>query len=291
MIQKIYKRKVGEFDCTIFRDLMFTYAAKDYFTNVKAEDLQNSLKRYQQASDTLDVPYVVMLLERGEQKILIDSGIGFSEKPIQLGETDFYLQGEVKDLLLSEGIKPSAITDVIISHFHPDHIGGIFSDGVLNYPNATFHLPEKEWNFWHSSAIDNFPPIFKLFIDNNITPLKKHNINLVKGDFTSIFPGILAVDAIGHSAGQIALLIGEGSEKLFYTADTFLHPLHIENSNWQPIFDFDHKQSQKTRLKIATLASENDYLVQSFHFDFPGLGRINKNKSNWHWEQLQFDKK
>ena len=64
------------------------------------------------------------------------------------------------------------ITDVVITHFHPNHIGGIFTEeGKLNLPNAPFHMHEEEWKYWHSFYSDNQPALFKYFIKKNITLL------------------------------------------------------------------------------------------------------------------------
>lgn len=279
MNKAVYKHKIGNFDYTIIKDLMFTYPLKDYFSNENEIPLPTNLKH----QSTLEVPYITLLLEKEDKKILIDTGIGFSIEPIQFGDQKFYLKGQTKQLLKEQGIDTTEITDVILSHLHPDHIGGVYADGILNFPNATFHIAEKEWNFWHSSKAIHQPPLYNYFIKKNITPLKSQRLNLVKGNFTEILPEITIVEAPGHSPAQIALLIGREKEQLIYTADTFLHPLHIENTSWQSNYDFDHKISKSTRSKLLNLAHENNMLVQSFHFDFPGLGTIGKGKTGWKW--------
>ena len=174
--------------------------------------------------------------------------------------------------------------DVVITHFHPDHIGVIFSENdQLNFPNARFHMHEDEWNYWHSSQADNQPAQFKYFIEKNITKLKDLNLHLIKGDFVDLLPGITAVKADGHTPGQIALLIGSENEQLLYISDAFLHPLHIEQLDWQTNYDLDNAKAKASRIKLLELAYKDNMMINAFHFDFPGLGRVDKHDNNWIW--------
>jgi glyoxylase-like metal-dependent hydrolase (beta-lactamase superfamily II) len=93
---------------------------------------------------------------------LIDTGIGFSEKPVNIKGTSLILKSSLHQLLQQENIKHAEITDVIITRFHPGHIGGIYPDEAkVNLPNAYFHMHEEEWTYWHSAQSDNQPSQFK----------------------------------------------------------------------------------------------------------------------------------
>lgn len=284
MNENIHKLKIGRFQCTIFKDLMFKYLAKDYFINAERNELDNYLNKYKVLPENIPSPYIAMLLQDSERNILIDSGIGFSEDPIVFRGKEFVLRGQLSNLLQENGIDRNKITDVIITHFHPDHIGGICtSEGKLNYPNAKFYFHEKEWDFWYSSKSDNQPPLFKFFIEQNITPLKNGNINIIKDDFQEICQGLKSVNAEGHTEGQIGLIIGDDNEQLLYISDAFLHPIHIEKLDWQTNFDSNHKKAKSTRIKLLELAHSNNMKINAFHFDFPGMGRIEKEGENWKW--------
>lgn len=288
MDAEVVKRKVGEFDCTIFRDLQFKYMAKDFFINADAGELNQALNKYNVAPENIPSPFIAILLQHKERKILIDTGIGFSEKPIVFRGTSHEFKGRLHHLLQQENIRTSDITDVIITHFHPDHIGGIYSvDEHLNFPGARFHMHEDEWQYWHSSQSDNQPAMFRFFIDRNISKLKDKNLHLVKGDFAELLPGITAVKADGHTPGQIALIIHSGKEQLLYISDAFLHPLHIERTDWQTNYDLDHEKAKRSRIKLLKLAHKERMLVNAFHFDFPGLGKVDKHKGKWIWKYAE----
>jgi len=284
MDDEVVKIKIGKINCTLFRDLMFKYLAKDFFINVSPEELKQSLNKYHITPDNIPSPFIAALLQYDDKKVFIDTGIGFLDEPLVFRGESYMFKGRLHQLLKEENIKKEDITDVIITHFHPDHIGGIFTpDEKLNFPNAQFHLHEEEWAYWHSSQADNQPALFKFFIEKNITPLKKYDLNLFKGDFVDVLPGITAIEADGHTPGQIALNIHSGNEHLLYISDAFLHPLHIEHLDWQTNYDWDHQKAKKSRIKLVEFAYKDNMLVNAFHFDFPGLGRIDKSGNNWIW--------
>jgi glyoxylase-like metal-dependent hydrolase (beta-lactamase superfamily II) len=284
MNEEVVKINIGEINCTIFRDLMFKYQAKDFFINANKEELDQALNKYHIAPDNIPSPFIAVLLQYDDKKILIDTGIGFLEDPLEFRDESYIFKGRLHQLMQQEGIKKEDITDVIITHFHPDHIGGIFThEGELNFPNAQFHAHEDEWSFWHSSQSNNQPALFKYFIEKNITLLKNLNLQLCKGEFADLLPGIKAIKADGHTPGQIAVNIQSGNEHLLYISDAFLHPLHIQHTDWQTNYDWDHQKAKKSRIKLMELAHKNNMLVNSFHFNFPGLGRIDRFENNWSW--------
>jgi glyoxylase-like metal-dependent hydrolase (beta-lactamase superfamily II) len=288
MDMDIVKINIGKISCTIFRDLMFKYQSKDFFINANQQELDQSLTKYHIAQYNIPSPFVAMLLQQHNKKILIDTGIGFYDEPMVFRGESYPFKGRLHKLLLQENIKKEDVTDVIITHFHPDHIGGIYdSAGKLNFPNAQFHIHHDEWNFWHSSQSDEQPALFKHFIEINITPLKNVNLHLFNGDFTELLPGITAVKTAGHTPGQIALIIFSEKEQLLYISDAFLHPLHIEKLDWQTNYDYDHQKAKQSRIKLLELAYKENMLVNAFHFDFPGLGRIDKMGNNWAWNYTE----
>jgi glyoxylase-like metal-dependent hydrolase (beta-lactamase superfamily II) len=194
-------------------------------------------------------------------------------------------KGRLHELLRAESIKKEDITDVVITHFHPDHIGGIYSeDRQLNFPSAQFHTHEDEWNYWHSSKSDNQPDQFKYFIERNMTKLKEQNLHLFKGDVTEPLPGITIVKADGHTPGQIAIIVHSQKQYLLYISDAFLHPLHIERLDWQTNYDLDHEKARKSRIKLLEVAYKDNMVINAFHFDFPGLGYADKYSDNWIWK-------
>jgi glyoxylase-like metal-dependent hydrolase (beta-lactamase superfamily II) len=57
-----------------------------------------------------------------------------------------------------------------------------------------------------------------------------------------------------HTPGQIALHIHSENDHLLYISDAFLHPLHIEQLDWQTNYDLDHNMSKQSRIKLLEFA-------------------------------------
>lgn len=275
---------IGKYTCKIFRDLMFKYLGKDYFINAQAEEVSRELTRYDQKTDDIPSPFIALLLEDGKEKILIDTGIGFSNDPLVFRGHTYKFQGRLLELLQKENIDKNQITHVILTHFHPDHIGGIYDEyGKINFPNAKFSMHEDEWNYWNSSKSDNQPPLFRYFIEKNITGNKRLNIELIKGKDEEILPAIRAIQTAGHTPGQIAVAIASEKDKMLYISDAFLHPLHIEHLDWQTNYDLDQDLAKTSRKQLLELAYSENMLINAFHFDFPGIGKVDKMGNNWKW--------
>ncbi len=279
----LYEFSVGKVKCTVFRDLMFTYKVSDYFMNAADGDLAPALKRYDIGAGGIRSPFIALLIQVEGRNILVDTGLGHEDEPITFGGQTIPIKGQLKFLLPTIGVQPADITDVILTHFHPDHIGGVFTGTESNYPNARFHVHQREWDYWSSSASDHENPLFKYFIERNIEPLAQGNINILTKDAQEIVDGITSIDAPGHTPGQIALLLHSEDQSLLYSSDAFLHPLHVERLDWRTVYDRDHDQARRTREKLLAIARSENAMINSFHFDFPGLGVAAKKGQGWEW--------
>ena len=280
----VFKFKTGKVNCTLFRDFVFKYLAKDFFTNATEPELNQLLAKYKATPDNIPSPFIALLLEYDNKKVLIDTGAGYSEKEVIINGRPLPFKGVLQELLLKQGIKKDEITHIILTHFHPDHIGGIFDDNAkLIYPNAQFITHADEWNYWSTEQALSRSAVFRYFIEKNVQGLKDNNLRLITGDSVEVLPGVTAIKADGHTPGHIGLAIQSEKKGLLYISDTVLHPGHIEHLDWQTSYDSDHEKAKQSRIRMLELAHKEDMLVNAFHFDFPGLGRIGKQKNNWIW--------
>ena len=93
--------------------------------------------------EVVDWPLNVAVVRSGGQTILIDSGLGL-EFP------DFPRAGQLALRLEAAGIAPSSVTDVVLTHLHMDHVGGLLSAGLRDRlrPDLRIHLASAEAEFW-----------------------------------------------------------------------------------------------------------------------------------------------
>jgi len=185
------------------------------------------------------------------------------------------------------GVEPSEIDTVIITHAHPDHVGGTLDEtGGLVFPSARYFISGEEWEFWISDvATAKAPAIMVETARRNLGPLKER-ISLIEGE-VEIVPGVRAIATFGHTPGHIALSIASDSERLLHISDAVLYPLHLEHPEWTPVFDILPEQASASKRRIFDLAAEEDALVFAHHFPpYPSLGRVRKREQGWRWQPI-----
>lgn len=145
------------------------------------------------------------MINTGKHRVLVDTGAGGL-----CPNTGKLLQN-----LQAEGIEPRDIDTVILTHGHPDHIGGnTVSEGKPAFPDARFVMCKGEWDFWISHPEDlkvdeHVKELLLTVASKNLPPIQSQ-LDLVDHE-TEIVPGIHTLAASGHTPGHMALAISSGA--------------------------------------------------------------------------------
>jgi glyoxylase-like metal-dependent hydrolase (beta-lactamase superfamily II) len=264
---------VGDIECVAVNDGTFSYPIGWLFSNVPTEQVERSLRVRRLPTTHVDTPYTCLLVKTGHHKVLIDTGAD------GLAPTT----GNLLKNLEAEGTSPKEITDVVLTHGHPDHIGGMLEpSGQPAFPNARYLMSRTEWTFWndssalHDAVMDHhMKQMLVGCAQKNLPPLKGQ-IELFDGE-KEIVPGIQAIPAPGHTPGHSALLVSSSGAQLLHLSDAVLHPLHLENPGWRNVFDLDPERAANTRRELLDRAAAEKVAVLAYHFPFSGLGAA------WGW--------
>ena len=203
------------------------------------------------------------LLIRGDDKVvLIDTGAGGG-----MGTAN-----KLPASLAAAGVQPAQVTDILISHGHGDHVGGLVSNGVLAFPNATIRMSAAEWTALQADAeLAALIPI--------ITP----RVEAFEPG-AQVTPSITAVALQGHTAGHTGYEIVSGQDRLLYLGDA-LHSsiISVERPEYVNQWDFDSDAAIATRLAVLGRGATQSLHVYGVHFPYPGLGQFQRRADGFIW--------
>ncbi len=219
------------------------------------------------------------LIEVGERKMVVDAGIG----PVTVPFPGFgpFFGGKFLQSLAQTGVARSAVTDVIFTHLHLDHVGWttLEEDGqrVLTFPNARHAVTQTEWDFWYGG--DNPAGPDPVAVQQ---PLDGRIAFFADGD--ELAPGIRVLATPGHTPGHVSLLIEGAAQRLYLLADVLHGAMQVTEPTWSVAFDVDMAQARATRDALYPALTQPHTLVAANHFSGTVFGRIVETENGRSWE-------
>jgi glyoxylase-like metal-dependent hydrolase (beta-lactamase superfamily II) len=281
-----HRFRVGSIDCVAIADGTNGYKASTLFADAPAEEVSRRVEQEGASPENVVLAYTCLVISTSGRKVLVDTGIG---------QGVVATAGALVRNLASAGIEPSQIDTVVLTHAHPDHIGGVIGgDESFVFPNARYVVSSREWDFFTSEdnlrkfgtgAILGSPGL-----EGFIAGVARRNLSAIRervdlvGDDQEVAPGVRTVAAPGHTPGHTGLIIESGGDRLLHLVDTVLHPIHLEQVDWHAVVDLDREEAAATRRVLLDRAASERMPVLIYHFAFPGLGLLARRGNGWQWE-------
>lgn len=279
-----YRVNLGQFQITALLDGTMALDRALFF-GISEEEKEELLSRM---FITGEIPSGVnaYLINTGSKLILVDTGAGAA-----FGD----LMGHLPKTLRAAGYKPHQIDAILITHAHPDHVGGLLdANDKLVYPKATVYISQPEADFWLSSEImanapDTLKPSF-LFMQKAAEILSSKNKWKTFNDGDTVFPGIQGILTPGHTVGMAAFKVTSEDQTLLIWGDiVHLTALQMSNPLVGFAFDFSPGDAIFTRLNQLENVSEDKTFVAGSHLPFPGLGHVRRDDfQSYTWVPVYF---
>ena len=272
----IFRYRIGSYELTALYDGIWYRPITDKFIKAPFAEVERALDQAFMPHDKLATPFTTLIVNTGKKLVLIDTGTGGQITPSA---------GVLRDNLAAAGIDAAAVDQIVISHFHPDHINGIKDkDNALIFPRAEIMVPEPEWAYWMNDAnMDAAEADLKLTFRNQrriFSDIAEQVTRFTPGN--EVAPGIETIAAPGHTPGHTVFAIHSGSDSLLVLGDTAQHPaVFARHPDWQAAFDVDGPEAIATRKKIFDRAAADRMLVTGYHFPFPACGHLIKTATGY----------
>lgn len=275
MNKGIHRFNVGDISCTVLHETDSdkpVASLMELYVNAAPDDIQAALAEISHSSDEINSSMNILLIETDGQRILVDTGIGAPGRSYLL------------ENLRAAGLSPETIDHIVLTHYHPDHIDGLFDDNGLVFSNAMYSTNRTEWDHWFSDATRaRMNPETQARFDR--MHLLSDRITWVKaGD--CIAPGVEIMEAPGHTPGQIGLVISSQDACMWHLIDVLHREPQLARPNWHIRFDSDPEQAVETRRNLLTKAAEAQVLTFFYHLPFPGLGTVSQSGDAFRWHPI-----
>lgn len=257
---------LGDLTVTVLND-GYLQGSLDLVTGISKEEagtLQASGFRAQDPRITLNA---FLVTGPGRKPVLIDTGMGGFG-----GDT----LGRVPAALAAAGVRPEEIETVLLSHLHPDHCGGLLSDGGAAYPNAELVVHADEAAYWlDAGALSRAPEGAKPYFENAQKAIGAYPARLRTITGGEVVPGVTAVPLPGHTPGHTGFRIGSGARGLMMWTDIIHLPaIQFKQPEAGVTFDVDGEGARAVRRRILDEVSSDRTLIAGSHLEFPALGYV-----------------
>lgn len=262
-----YRFRLGAFRVTVLSD---GTAPRDLPKIISRPDAVRAA--FEAAHQTLPAELSIncFLIDTGPRRILVDAGAGEL-----FGTTSGMLVANLR----AAGYRPEDVDDVLLTHIHGDHSGGLSVGGQPVFPKAVVHVDQRDPAYWLDADEQARAPASRhtSFVQSRQTVapyVRAGRLRTFDGS-TVLFPGIRSLPEYGHTPGLSGYLVESQGQQLLLWGD-IVHAAEVQfrDPSITIDYDVDAAQAAAARQRILQDASREGWLVGGAHLSFPGLGHV-----------------
>lgn len=273
----VYRMRVGDVEITALSDGTVPIDTHAMLTGMTPAQLDAALKRSFQVNP-VETSINAYLVDTGSRLILIDTGAG-----------DFFGPGNGGKLVASlaaAGVQPGQVDDILLTHVHTDHSGGLVHAGRVVFPKAVVHVGKADVDFFMAPENQNGAGGYdKAYFQQGTLSLAPYKASGQLAPFsgrTEVLPGITAIPAPGHTPGHTMYrLVSKGDSITFVGDLVHVEAVQMANPGVTIGFDVDHALAAKQRLaRFDEFVAGRDRIAAA-HLPFPGIGHLARQGSGY----------
>ncbi|MET4044288.1 MBL fold metallo-hydrolase [Bradyrhizobium sp. RT6a] len=288
LVPSRYALKIGEIDVLVVSDGVLPLPTKMLAHNADPAVRATWLHDMFLPQDAFDWALNAVMVRSGGKTILIDAGLG-SDPNLNLPRA-----GQLIRRLAAAGIDLSAVTDLVLTHLHMDHIGGLLVDGVKQQlrKDLRIHVAAAEVKFWEkpdfsrTAMPEGFPDALRSTAKRF---LKEYGSQLrLFDDKHEIAPGVVALRTGGHTPGHSVVRMAAGDDALTFAGDA-VFAVGFEQPDWFNGFEHDPEEAARVRIRLLRQLAETGEMLVATHLPFPSVGRVAADGDAFRWVPVFWD--
>jgi glyoxylase-like metal-dependent hydrolase (beta-lactamase superfamily II) len=288
LVPSRYAVKVGDIDVLVVSDGVLPLPTKMLGHNADPAIRAAWMNDRFLPPDAFDWALNVVVVRSGGRTILIDAGLG--------ADPDLHLPraGQLIKRLEAAGIDLASVTDVVLTHMHMDHVGGLLVDGVKDRlrPDLQIHVAAAEVEFWETPDFSHtaMPPGFPDALRSAAKRFtKKYRNHLRQFDEEhEIAPGVIVRRTGGHTPGHSVVRVASGEDALTFAGDA-VFAVGFDNPDWHNGFEHDPEEAARVRVSLLRELAETGELLVATHLPFPSVGRVAADGEAFRWVPIFWD--
>ena len=248
MVPSRYALKVGEIDVMVISDGVLSLPGAMLAHNADPAVRAAWLEDMFLPPDALEWALNVVVVRSGGRTILIDAGLG-ADPDLNLPRA-----GQLVHRLEAAGIDLASVTDVVLTHMHMDHIGGLLVDGVRDRlrPDLRIHVAAAEAEFWESPDFSR--SLHAAGVPGRASAAAKRFLNEYRSQLRpfeeeyEVAPGVIAPRTGGHTPGHSVVRLASGGDRLTFAGDA-VFAVGFDHPEWHNGFEHDPEEAARVRVQ------------------------------------------
>ena len=288
LVPSRYAVRIGEIDVLVVSDGVLPLPTTMLAHNAAPADRAAWLDGMFLPPDAFDWALNAVIVRSGDKTILIDAGLG-SDPELHLPRA-----GQLIKRLEAAGIDLASVTDLVLTHMHMDHVGGLLVDGVKERlrKDLRIHVAAAELKFWeapdftHTNMPQGFPDALraaaKRFAKDYSSQIRPFD------DEHEVAPGVIVRRTGGHTPGHSVVRVASGGDALTFAGDA-VFAVGFDQPEWHNGFEHDPEEAARVRIRLLRELAKTGELLVATHMPFPSVGHVAVAGDAFRWVPVFWD--